>query len=207
MFHDTHVCVLCLQIHSWEVYWDEPKGSFTDLSLSTEAQVAQQSILKNIVLAAKQANVKHLMAVDTSLYSTSSKSLLPLLESSGVCFTCLQPSRDGLVNKADFTFQNGVAGNLVVVPVAAAGAIRPDAERPLSSSLPSTAIGREDLAALCVQCLLSLPWDTSRVLTVSSDGPVQLTESGYAGSRPVQRVDQQWCVNSFALENKLASLL
>jgi hypothetical protein len=59
-----------------------------------------------------------------------------------------------------------------------------------------------------VQCLLSLPWDSSRVLTVSSDGPVQLTESGYAGSRrPVQRVDQQWCVNSFVLEDKLANLL
>jgi hypothetical protein len=195
----------CLHTHSWEVYWDEPKGSFTDLSLSIEAQLAQRSIVKNIVLAAKQANVKHLMVVDTSLYSTSS-SLLPLLESSGVCFTCLQPSHDGLVNKADFTFQNGVSGNLVIVP-AAAGATRHDTESPLSSSLPATAIGREDLAALCVQCLLSLPWDSSRVLTVSSDGPVQLAESDYTGGRPVQRVDQQWCVNSFVLHDKLANLL
>lgn len=59
---------------------------------------------------------------------------------------------------------------------------------------------REDLAALCVQCLLSLSWEKSRCLSVKCVAPLRV-DGG-----TTKRVDQEWCVNSDVLEDVLAGI-
>lgn len=179
---------------SWEIYWDAPKGAFTDLTLSSEATAAKDQILQNVLVAAKKANIQHMVVVDNG-------SLLPLLKSSGVPYTCFlvgAPTGRALTDSPNYTFKGGVCGDLVI------SSVNDDVESiggDSGSGAPS--VCREDLAALCVQSLQSLSWDKSRCLTVSCNGPVKLPS---AARGPEKRVDQQWCVNSFVLEDKLAGI-
>ena len=59
----------------------------------------------------------------------------------------------------------------------------------------------EDLAAFVVQCIQSVDWNKSRTLYVSSNGPLTTTSTNNK-----LRIDQQWCVNSFILKEKLYKL-
>lgn len=180
----------CLYL-SWEVYWDEPKGVFTDLTSPTDVK---DGILRNLVQATKLAGVKHVVCVDNH-----QGSIMPLLETSGVPYTCIR-TPGGLTDTPNYTFQQGLQGDLVVTAI--------DCSISASSSddrgQQQQAVCREDLAALCVQCLQSLSWDQSRRLSVSCAGSVQVPSD--LGGRPKKRVDQQWCVNSFVLEDKLAGI-
>jgi hypothetical protein len=172
---------------SWEVYWDEPKGAFTDFTLSSEAVDVKDRILQNVLDAAKLANIKHMVVVDDG-------SILPQLElSGGVPYTCIRALPRGLTETPNYTFKDGIRGDLAISSTT-------DDPNDSSGSMP---VCREDLAALCVQSLQSLSWDKRRVLTVSSNGPVRIPTTG---THPAKRVDQQWCVNSFILEEKLAGI-
>lgn len=165
---------------SWEVYWDEPNGAFADFKLSSEAAEAKDRILQNLLVAAKRANVKHMVVVDDG-------SILPQLDKSGLPYTCFRAPQ--LTDTPNYSFKDGICGDLSV-------------SSEYDESYVVEAVRREDLAALCVQSLQSLSWEKSRFLSVSCNGPVHIP----AGRRPEQRVDQEWCVNSFVLKDKLAGI-
>jgi hypothetical protein len=171
------------------LYWDEPKGAFTDLSLSQEARTVKSQLLQNVLIAAKEANIQHMVVVDDG-------SFLPQLKACGVPFTCIRTPQV-LKDSKDFTFKDGIVDDVTIAP----WDVGSD-----PTSTTATAVCREDLAALCVQCLLSLRWDESRQLSVSSNGPVKIPVVSVQVGRPVLRVDQKWCVNSSILEDKLSVL-
>jgi hypothetical protein len=146
----------------------------------------KDQILQNVIHAAKQANIQHMVVVDNGV------TLLPQLEDSGVPFTCIRTPT--LEDASGYTFQNGISGDLTIASV----------DRANIGRIQCTgSVCREDLAALCVQCLQSLDWTTSRYLAVSGNGPVNLPVDV---NRPKKRVDQQWCINSFVMEEKLDNI-
>lgn len=167
---------------SWEIYWDKPKGAFTDLNLSSEAVEVKDRILRNLLVAAKQAKIQHMVVVDDG-------SLVPQLEASGVPYTCIHAQE--LTDTLNYSFKDGVCGDLTI------------STADEGSKGGGAAVCREDLAAICVQSLQSLNWAQSRHLVVSSNGPlVDLPSEG----KSEKRVDQQWCVNSYILESKMEGI-
>lgn len=81
---------------SWEVYWDEPKGSFTDIDDSPPE--VKNRIITNVLQAAKQAGVKHIVCVDND------GSVCAELDNSGVAYTCIRTSSGSFVDTPNHTF-------------------------------------------------------------------------------------------------------
>jgi hypothetical protein len=182
-------------VFSWEIYWDEPKGSFTDFKQSEEAIQTKDLILKNWISAAQRAQIQHMVVVMEGA-SVSSSVVLSQLESCGIPFSCIATQK--LTDRSStFTFQDGLCNDLIVTN------IDPRTGNAGPTSSDERAVSREDVAALCVQVLQSLPWSQSRYLQVMSNGPVKVP---VVANRLPQRIDQQWCVNSFVLEEKLKAL-
>jgi hypothetical protein len=170
-------CSMNFYLFRWELYWDEPKGAFND---SGSPPNIKKDILRNVLAASKQAGVQHMVVVDDGSLD---------LDGVGVPYTRIRtPST--WTETPNYTFKRGIQGDLI---------LSLGTEGEVAGSLC-----REDLAALCVQSLQSLRWDQSRTLSVSCTEPAKITvESG--GKRKL-RDDQHWCVNSSALEEKLARI-
>jgi hypothetical protein len=166
---------------AWEVYWDPP-SSFGSLDANGKAVADER--LKNVLMAARQAGVQHIVGVD------SNGSLQARLEETNVPYTCIRPTGE-LGSITDYTFRKGVQGDLEV-------SLTDSSATPQMTS--PVAIPREDLAALCVQSLLSLDWCQSRCLDLSCRGAAQ------APGPVVLRPDQEWCVESRLLEIALSQV-
>lgn len=153
-------------------YETTPNDKTTELYWQgvTEYHSEAFQIVRQVVLQASQ-HLQHIVALDPT------GSFLPILQEGSVPFTCLQTSSP-IVTTKDYTYRKGVQTPLIV-----------STTQQESSSLP---VHIEDLAALSVQCLMSLDWKTSRCLYVT------------AGTTVVQgspkRPDQEWCVDSYQLE-------
>lgn len=167
---------------SWEIYWDEGSSFTSD-------DDADGSIHKEIfdcfLQAVKASSLQHLVMVDRD------GSIVPKLQETGVPFTCIVCPCD-LVNAPDYTFQKGVQTTLSVRSLTDSGS---------DQTVLPTPVCRQDLAALCVQVLQTLSWDTSRVLLVSA------SDVHPANPTTTKRVDQEWCVNSHILEDTLQEFL
>jgi len=155
---------------TFEIYW----GSPSPVPVQDETNLRNQ-ILKNVLQAAARTSIKHVVALDDG-----AESILPLLQSSEIPYTCVQP-RGTLMDFPDFTFAKGVQGELT-----------------LGDDSSDNQICRQDLSALLVQCLLSFDWKNSRTLSVAGCGPANLA--------PVKRTDREWCVHSASLANLLQSV-
>ena len=158
---------------------DKTADLYWDLARESDPGWSKDFMLANVVEGAKLAGVKHIVVVD----GDPSTGILAKVEASGVPFTHVVPTGD-LEDAKDFTYRKGVQGDLVVHNAA----MERQGEK---WGLP---VYREDLAAFCVQCLLSLDWSQSRSLELSCRGP--LDSSIQSAKRP----DQEWCVNALALE-------
>ena len=168
-----------------EIYW---KGPSTLVRLEDESAIAE-SIIGNVLQAAKGAGVKHIVFVDESCESTFQEQL----EKTGIPFTRIKPAGE-LVTLPAYTYQKGIQGVL---------AVSSQGKEDVPSSSYEGRCYEEDVAALCVQCLLTLDWSKSRSITVSTTGP---TMPSVRSMNPKQRPDQEWCVNSFLLQQALAGI-
>lgn len=171
-----------------------PRGSFVGANESKGPDDVRASILSKVLAAAKQAGtIQHLVVVDDN-----EGSMVPQLDASGIPYTCITCPAP-LTNTLNYSFKDGVVGDLSV----AKRVVEANEGAPSSTTGGAEPVCREDLAALCVQSLQSLPWDQSRLLTVSCNGAVQVPA---LSSSPPKRIDQQWCVNGIVLEEKLANI-
>jgi uncharacterized protein YaaQ len=168
---------------TFELYWPAP----ANLLDSPEENRQRLAILQNVLQGAKLAGVQHICLVDDA----QDDAVLQALQDTGVPYTCLRATSGPLVERSDYTYRVGVMDHLQVRTV-----LNEDSSDLTTSAVP---VHREDMAALAVQTLMSLDWTQSRCLDVSSQGPVGGTTAG-SGKRP----DQEWCVNSYLLENSLA---
>ena len=153
-----------------ELYW---QGSTLDDGPNMEAL----SIVKTVLQASK--HLKHIVALDPK------GSFLPMLQEGAVPFTCLQTSSPIITTK-DYTYRKGVQTPLSLKTTAA-------------ETTSDQSLHVEDLAALSVQCLLSLDWSTSLSLHVTA-GTKLPSETN------LKRPDQEWCVNSYQLEAALRAI-
>lgn len=118
-----------------------------------------------------------------------------LVVASGIPYTIIR-TPGGLVDTPDYTYQKGIQADLLISRLETNGEETSSFDGPVS---------REDLAAVCVQCLQTLNWQESRCISVASRGPIDKS-SLVLDNRSKKRVDQQWCVNSFVLEDKLSAI-
>jgi hypothetical protein len=184
----------------WEIYWDEGSATSSSDDAAAEALVRDQivdNVLKAVTAQQQQSSsgqhkLRHLVVVDRD------GSIVPQLQQTGVPFTCLICPHD-LVNAKDYTFKKGIM--MADLTLRALSDSRDD----MSVTNPATPIYRQDLAALCVQVLQTLSWDTSRVLLVSSSAASSAVAAKV--SKSGKRVDQEWCVNSHILDEKLQPFL
>ncbi|KAL7581006.1 hypothetical protein ACA910_005815 [Epithemia clementina (nom. ined.)] len=165
-----------------EIYW---KGPPTLIPQDGDRAIVE-GILTNVLEAAKAAQMKHIVFVDESRDGFSYSGLL---ENTGVPFTRILPAGE-LVPLASYTYKDGVQGDLVL-------------NQEKQTFAYDGRCYEEDIAALCIQCLLTLDWSRSRSFTVSTAGPI--TKDAIAQLKNTKRPDQQWCVNSLLLERALAS--
>jgi hypothetical protein len=169
-----------------ELYWDAD-GKAGDVQTGNADEV-KRSILSNVLQASRTAKLQHMVVVDDG----SIPNLLEQLADCGTPYTCIRPTGP-LESRQDYTFRKGVQGDLRITKLATFSATL--------SPRTDTPIPREDVAALCVECLQSLDWSQSRCLQVSCVGALDLP-AGASGKRS----DQEWCVNTFVLRDRLVGI-
>jgi hypothetical protein len=167
------------------------------LALSPEDIEIKDQIVQNFINAAQRAQLKHIfIVVNDSNIDESTSNVLSQVKGSGIPFTCIQTSPLTDYSSTGYTFQDGIRNDLII------NKINEDVNT-IPNSLTNDAVCREDIAALCVQAIQSLDWkQQQRYLQVIANGPVKVPSSVLAAT-PTKRMDQQWCMNSYILEEKL----
>ena len=117
---------------------------------------------------------------------------LQLLEASGLSYVYVQPV-GAMENVKDYTYIKGLQDDLQIQEMS------PDTAASGASS--TRTIFREDVAAVCVQSIMSLDWGINKILRVESTGDLPSTED--SSKKPVQ---QEWCVNSDIIAGTLNAL-
>jgi hypothetical protein len=170
-----------------EFYMDRPRSSTDKVKDDPEFSM---ELFQSSLEACRAGGIKRVVVVETDGEfenpSLAGDKYLNALNSCGISYTYLRPS-GRLENFPDYTFAKGVQGNLKV-----------DMWNGFDSSRETTdsdVIYREDLAALCVQSLLSLDWNSNSILQVRSTGPAAMEQTGL--------IAKEWCVNSKSLESLL----
>lgn len=178
-----------------EFYMDRPRSS--TVKVLDKPEYCMQ-MLQNSLDACRAEGVKRVILIDTdSSFNegapllSNGQQYLSLLEQCGVSYLYIQPNGK-LENFPDYTYAKGVQGALAVQVV--------DRSSP-ETTVPRTTntLYREDLAAFCVQSLLSLDWAKSQAVRIQSTGNI--------GPVPLNKpINQEWCVNSNILASMLAPL-
>lgn len=162
----------------------------------------------NVIAGAKLAgNIQHIfVTVGTDNIKAMENDICwNTLKQCNIPYTCICTSSDTYVtDTSSYTYQSGVQdANLIVKNLN-------DNSDDGSSASALLPICLEDLAALSVQCIQSLDWATSRMISVSgssSTGTSTADDNNIkATTVPKLRVDQQWCVNSYVLQDKFTNI-
>lgn len=174
---------------TFEFYMDKPRSSTFQGLDDPDYSFA---LLQRTLEACSKEGVKRVVVIETDAQfdaprTSDGNKCVELLEKCGIPYLYVQPVGP-LENFRDYTYAKGVQGSLDVA------VIQPGNLGP--SSAEGNAIYREDLAAFCVQCILSLDWIKSGIIQVKSTGTAEAIKSDKPPS-------QEWCVNS----NLLGSLL
>ena len=216
-----------------EFFLDEKRGFGDETSAEQvrEQLDAHLNLFQTAIDACKLAgSVQHVVVLETP-YTPSTEPFAKILDDSGLKFTYIYTNTSAggseggslpqWIQCKDWTFERGVqnvggmalesatlGGNYLSKPGYNAG--------DWASSLPELARGnadiyREDIAALAVQSILSLDWDTSRVIGLSCSGG-GAEEEGDSGTvarfRPSKppKSDREWCMKSQGVADLLSGV-
>jgi hypothetical protein len=157
-------------------------------------------LFETSVNACREEGLKHVVVVETDLeFVGDGPQITPvgdkyirILEDSQLAFTYIRPF-GRLQNLPDYTYAKGLQSSLIVSRVTNSNDL-------LETSNDTSIIYREDLAALCVQTLLTLRWDECRVLKVGSADTLQGSDA--KGITP----QKEWCVNSDVVRGSLVGV-
>lgn len=183
-----------------EFFLDERYGTMNPV----EDEEMDAVLFKNTVKACMKGGVKHMVVIETPSTTAEQRvTCAEILERSGVTYTYL--IMDGELVKCgdlNYNFEKGVQNTMRVKAVKGTRTQQNPAGwvTELGELSTDETVIREDVAALAVQCLLSLDWKSSRVLLVQSGAKIDAApKKGY-------RMDKEWCYNSQLLEQTLASI-
>ena len=177
-----------------EFYMDRPR-SLTLQGIDNPQYSLE--IFQNAIEACSKAGIQHVVVVETDQMfvdqSVPGNKYLDVLESGGVKYTYIRLGGE-MDNMNDYTYIKGLQGDLSI----AAGGTG------AGQGSNGAVLNREDIAAVCVQSLMSCDWSSSRIFSVNSQGSLDMPEyNKKTAPRPPQ---QEWCVNSQILQSILASI-
>ena len=150
-------------------------------------------LFQSILQASKAEGLRHLVVLETDAEFESDVSVgdkyLQLLEEAGVPYTYIRPI-GALENFKDYTYAKGVQSSLKITQATSLDDFKPSAGT----------VYREDIAAVCVQALMSLDWNTNRVLQIENVGDLDKEINGKAIPQ------REWCMNSDTLQDLLTAV-
>lgn len=168
-----------------EFYLDQPVREQTTVDDDYYDLSKHLELFDNTLQACSDANVRHVVVVETPQTATNADSFLTRLQDAKVPYTYISLNGASLTNYKNHVFYKGIQGDL---SLSSSSSTTP------SSTVP---IYREDLAAVVCESLQSLPWEDSRILQLSSkgdwDGAIQEVKG---------RLDREWVGNQNFLTSK-----
>ena len=174
-----------------EFYLDEPRRGET-VGQQTFDMETHLQMFQNTLEACQKVGIRHAVVLETP-QTLNSNEFISMLKASGVPCTYIRVNGE-LTNYPDHTYWKGIQGDLSIQS-------RNMESVEESRKSGSSAIYREDVAALICQSLQSLPWSNSRCLTVSCNGDLEGAIKVAKG-----RQDRDWCANSQVLAAKLTGI-
>ncbi len=175
-----------------EFYMDRPRSSTVKGVDSPDYCI---DMLTRSLEACRAEGIKRIVVIETDSQFDGALSrveqYINIVEQCGVPFLYVQPVGI-LENVPDYTYAKGVQGDLEVEVI--------DRNNVGTTISGNNILYREDLAAFCVQSVLSLDWSQSKVVRVRCNGALDPLRSN---NKPT---NQQWCVNSNLLESLLSPL-
>ena len=175
-----------------EFYLDQPRTPGSKLLDDSEYSSA---IFSNTLEACKKSNtLNHLVIVETDAEFDDEyvgDKYLQLLEESEIPYTYIRPLGK-MDNIKNFTFKRGIQSDL---KIARANSVED------FLSVEDKKIYREHVAAVCVQCLMTLEWKDNRVIQVEQSAE----DLDYTPSRK-DKSQKEWCMNSGIIMNALAGI-
>ena len=166
-----------------EVYFDKPRSRSILGKIDKEMSM---DLFKKSLEACRDGGVKRIVVVET--HEEMDEDYLNVLKQSGLSYAYIT-CHGKLDNRGSYSFATGVENKLNLELV--------DALSPTKET--SYNVYREDLAAVCVQSLLSLPWNSNAILQLENSGPLS-TETTTPTSK-------EWCVNSVLLETFISEAM
>jgi len=180
-----------------EFYMDQPRSATSKLMDDPEYS---DSVFLNTVEACKISNkMRHLVVVETDAEfgnNNVGERYIQLLEEAQISYTYIRPL-GRLENVENFTFKKGIQSDLRVCTASTV--------EELLEWDDSQTIYREHVAALCVQSLMTLGWDESRVIQVEQS-PKPLDLGVPAKKKSKNDPAKEWCVNSGVVMDSLAAI-
>lgn len=185
------------EMYMGERYMVEPEDVDEEFNLS---------LFQNSIEGCKLAGLQHIVIYETP--DTTSQPYIDILMGSGIPFTYIQGDGNH-VNTKNYNFEKGVQSELSVEAFKLSDrSLSGEVQQFIGDSSTSSSnvdLAREDLAALGVQALMSLDWEKSRCLKVSSVGPV-VTKEESGRRKKVVKSDGEWCMNSGTVAELLSTL-
>jgi hypothetical protein len=203
-----------------EVYMDQPRSSTI---IGEDNPQYCWDLFQRSLQACRAAGVQRIVVVETDIAMQAQSVVdrtqyIKVLQEAKIPFVYIQPVASMLQNCPDYTYAKGIQGDIQISVLPAPD----DNDRNSSSTKISESnndpLYREDLAAVCVQSLLSLDWTCNYILAVSSNGNLisptkdggnsAVTGTGTTRPRPTSTIPlhKQWCVHSDVLAATLNAL-
>lgn len=203
-----------------EFYLDD-RSTVTQAVEANDYMNTHLNIFQNTIQACKLAGIQHLVVVETPGTSMT-KPFAKNIDEAGINFTYIR-SNGKLENTKMYTFEDGIQSDIDIEEVFTlqsgynmksgyeAGDWSESLSKGNDSNDKNQIIPREDLAAVAVQSLMSLDWNTSRCLVVSSNGLLASSDLRKDGgitdfTKKNLKSDKDWCMNSELIMTKMEAL-
>jgi hypothetical protein len=190
----------------WEFYLDRPRREgAAGVTVTDEKQLVELNLqlFSNLLQACQQAQVEHVVVVETPA-TTTPQAFGDILKECQVPFTYVRLDSELANFPGDHTYIKGLQGDVLLesIPITTGTADWIQQLDPPKQPGLRAPLYREDLAAVLVQSLQSLDWSTSRCLRVCSNGALEGARAGDMKGR----YDREWCGNQDVLAQKFAAL-
>ncbi|KAL7480917.1 hypothetical protein ACHAW6_006580 [Cyclotella cf. meneghiniana] len=183
---------------TYDFYLDERYGARED-GAPEDGSDYHISMFESAIQACKESgSIQHVVVLETPR-TNRPMDFIRILEREGMPYTYIRSSH--LKKDLTYSFEKGVKEKLNVVLLAAGSSVFPPSDEEKNDE---NAVFREDIAALIVQCLMSLNWKESRVIEVSSTSE-SIESHSPMEKKSKQRFDNEWCPNSHVYAEMLAN--
>ncbi|KAL3785082.1 hypothetical protein HJC23_001460 [Cyclotella cryptica] len=184
---------------TFEFYLDERYGARGG-GVPRDCSDYHISMFESAIQACKESgSIKHVVVLETPR-TPRPRDFISILEREGISYTYIRAN--SLKKDLTYSFEKGVKEKLTVALLSEVSRIPPHTDEPNNGE---KAVFREDIAALIVQCLMSLNWEESRIIEVSATSET-ISSNSLTEKKSKQRFDKEWCPNSNVYAEMLVNL-